>query len=656
MEATIEELEKEAKRRGYVNESEPGLTAQESPSWLQKVFGASDWAKENPSFGRTVALATGFNEEMSKLRQGFGQMVGFQEAMERLRKEQHALTEQARKKYPYATGIGEFLGGALPYALFSATPGPELSVIGRALYGAGVGGLAGGAIGGLKYRPEALGTHAYGALEGALEGAAIGGGLPFVGDVGKKIGASTLGGINYFLRPEYHAAKTAFENIPLSDIPETLQKAALAKKHGINLSPYEASGSELQGKMEGALGTTHEGALAHQIAKNAEREKQQAIIKNLYESINPEESVKNYDRAIRDAAKKHIEDEMERLQREAKPFYKKAEPKQIPADVLFDLLKDGNIESAYNQVLNSPVYKKALSGSSPRSIKTLDQVKKNLYDRSEAAFKKGNLYESSLISNAQKELVKALDAVSPDYAKARSIYSEELGEGKPLTIIKEGRVGKIAETAEDDLKKISNKIFDPTETNPEVFERVRDSIRAKNPEAWNGIVRQHIEKLMNNRRNLEKTENYGSEFAGVLSNKNYFEQLLKALDDKPKSQELLKDMKIMYRDLLNQPTGRTLAGREGVNVSEPRSDTQYLLRKVNNLINGEYDKTAVDVLLSDKWQDQFIKILNDKTKNRSGRYQKALELMDKISGGAARAKPAVAPAIRGTIYEELNKD
>ena len=110
--------------------------------------------------------------------------------------------------------------------------------------------------------------------------------------------------------------------------------------------------------------------------------------------------------------------------------------------------------------------------------------------------------EQRVIGKSRDKLVAKLDEISPDYNKARSIYSEEM---PAVKAIKEGEIGKIANLKDTQLKNAGKIIFDPSETDIKVLGKIRDEFMKENPDAWKGIIKDEMQRKIST-KTLEKLE------------------------------------------------------------------------------------------------------------------------------------------------------
>ena len=113
------------------------------------------------------------------------------------------------------------------------------------------------------------------------------------------------------------------------------------------------------------------------------------------------------------------------------------------------------------------------------------------------------------------------------------------------------------------------------------------------------------------RRNLEKALNEhdirGTDFfRKVLKNDKNFDAVMKSVRNVPEAQQQLKDMRLVFRDLINPPTVRTAAGLAKTSMTKERSSAQAWMNEIKEVYtSGKYDKAAIELITNPKWADKL---------------------------------------------------
>lgn len=174
------------------------------------------------------------------------------------------------------------------------------------------------------------------------------------------------------------------------------------------------------------------------------------------------------------------------------------------------------------------------------------------------------------------------------------------------------------------VKNISKVIFDPAQTDIKVMRQLRDKISKENPDAWNSIVRNEME------RRLDNTDSGGSSFySKVLKSDRAFNQFVVATEKIPGATQKLNDMRAVFKNLINPVTPRTASRLSKSSLDVPRNTYDAATKAARNFTGGKYDKAAIDLITSNKWDKELAKI--KATKNNIQRAQLYANLFSKIS-------------------------
>lgn len=509
--------------------------------------------------------------------------------------------QQAVEADPTRAKIAGLLGSIGSTIPVAANPGTFASTLPR-LIGAGV--AQGAATGFGQYVPEG-GSRLLNTGIGAVLAGAIPAGFAGVGKA-----------LSLVKKPVDYVAKNVLSGVD--------EKAALAAKEagerlGVNLTPAEASGSPLAGAAQGRLGVTDEGALKLQSFSEQRKGQEKAAIQNLLNEISPNAAPAA--NKVRDVAQTVISKEEKVLRDTAKPFYEAAYAQEIPQDKLAGLLDDGIIARSFARVTKDPIYSNEIKNSPANSIKVLDYVKRDIDDAIGAAKRTGANNEARMMLDSKSKLLNVLDSVSEDYKAARNIYSEGAA---PLNQLKESNLGKISELNDRQLKNVSKTIFDPSQTDIKVMRNLRDKISKQSPDAWNRIVRNEME------RRLDNTQATGSSFYnGVLKSDRNFNQFMIAVEKIPGAQQKLSDMREAFKNIINPVTPRTASRLAKSSLDVPRTAPEYIKKAAEKLAGGKFDKAAIDIITSGKWDKELARIRS--TKSSATKAQMYANLLSKAS-------------------------
>lgn len=137
-------------------------------------------------------------------------------------------------------------------------------------------------------------------------------------------------------------------------------------------------------------------------------------------------------------------------------------------------------------------------------------------------------------------------------------------------------------------------------------------------------VRKTIEKA------FDAKDMRGTTMYKVIENKTKYEDLLHHLRNVPAAQEQLKDMRLVFKDLINPPTVRTAAGKTSSGVNQERSTGKYYAEMLKQAFSGgKRDKMLVDLITNPKWAQDLKKIKD--ISNGKERAIKAINLLGKVT-------------------------
>lgn len=480
-------------------------------------------------------------------------------------------------------------------------------------------------------------------LEKTVTGGLVGGMLaPTVGAGAKAVGAG-YGALKKSITPQKSAVDALMGDI--SNPAKTLARKEAGDRLGLNLSPAEASRSPMAARAQADLGYTREGAqtLERQEILRMQQEKQ--MLDSLMKDISPSGEVASAD--VRSAAKTAIKDKEKDLSATSKQLYDEAlylnpgeskailDPnnpvvsgkmlRNVTPGAMETVRQDKLIADALSNVKKDKVFKKDLDGVPEHTVKYLDYTKKYLDDKIGVAMRKGQKNKVRLLQDSKEKLVDAIDAEIPQYKEARMTF----GPGaQAIQKLRETGVGKIAKMKDDKIKNIASVIFDRKQTDPTVMAELRDEISAKDPNAWRRILRNEMENRMVSADMNEGTAFYNK----VLKNDNDFNNFMEAAKGLPNVQQKLKDMREVLPGIFNAKTVKAAKGNQENHMSSWRNTHDAVINAVKRTLAQDYDKAAIKLITSGKWDKEFSKLM--KIKNPNSRETRVKGLLESIIGAS----------------------
>ncbi len=404
------------------------------------------------------------------------------------------------------------------------------------------------------------------------------------------------------------ASKMGFAGDPSAEIlksikpQEAMERARAGQRLGTPLTPGEASARPDVTAIEARIGKEGDAA-AQRVKLGQDRINQQkAAIDKLYKTITPSNKIAAFD--TRKAARDSIAKMEDARQEAVDPYYQEAYKKSVAPNLITSLEKsDANIANAIQDAMNDPKYQVEgeLLNVPKNSIKTLDYAKRKIDAQITQAENFGDDDAVRVLTASKNKLLDKISGFSDDYKKARGIYSEL---SKPIDEVNNSEIGRMANMKDTSLKNISSNIFDPAQTDISVLRRIKDHVQKENPQAWDSIVKNEMNRLMTKKKGITGR----SFFDTILANDNRFKQFQVALEHNPKALQQLNDMKTAWEHLINVETPRTAAGQSSSKVNMFRNSLDALVGAYNNLFGGEKQLKALNYIYSDKWIKDLGKV------------------------------------------------
>lgn len=507
--------------------------------------------------------------------------------------QQQDLLKQAQIDNPAVAGPAEFAGGIAGASPLYAIPGIGAGLMVRAItQGMLQGGLAGAAqyknegdsrllnaglgatIGAASY-PVARGLSAanpaikagtggllglggaYALGDGSttdnLIGGIAGAGAPFVPGVGiagaKKLINAGAEKLNTGMAAPFSNVKWPWEEAAARRMldkvnpEEAIKRKAASERLGLSyITPAEADGNPIAGAAQGELSRSKEGGRMLYEKGQQRLSDERKVINDLYGTVYPK---------------------TEKIAAEETAFYKAAHAKSLPDDKFAELSQDPVIKDAMATMMKTPAYVKEVGELKPTNLKYLDYTKRAIDDMIGAAERKGESNLARILTGSKKNLVAAMDKVSPEYAAGRELAARRL--------------------TRDELESSLNDV------------------------------------------DVRGTNFYNK----ILKNDGKYEDLLQKVKDIPGAQDKLKDMRLVFKDLINPNTARSAAGLSKNSMDKNRNAPDAVLGYIKNFAGGKYDKAAVELITSPKWDKEFSEIA--RINNKENRAIRVSDLLAKIA-------------------------
>lgn len=287
------------------------------------------------------------------------------------------------------------------------------------------------------------------------------------------------------------------------------------------------------------------------------------------------------------------------INRQTRPLYNAAEQQQLPPNS--PVLQDPAYIRAVQEIRNNPVIAPHVAHLADNSVGMVDLAQRMMRDRAQSLRtdpRNLNTYEASLTSEARRAVSNEARNLSPEYDAARQLQAQS--RDLYLNPLEEGPAGKLAGTT--DVQAQTRALFpsQPTAQSEVGVARAMRGIRQTDPEAAEGLVRQHLENVFNEatQRTQAGANPYGgAKFSAVVAgNSQQRTNLIAALRQLPNGSTLWKGFS-RFIDILEATGKRSL----------PNSATQFNAQTIKELERGGYGGELATIAGSPQKALTFIK-------------------------------------------------
>lgn len=302
---------------------------------------------------------------------------------------------------------------------------------------------------------------------------------------------------------------------------------------------------------------------------------------------------------VQQAAEGDIRNVNAAINRQTRPLYNAAEQQQLPINS--PVLQDPAYIQAVQAIRNNPVIAPRVAHLADNSVGMVDLAQRMMRDRAQSLRTNPqnlNTYEASLTGDARRAVSNEAKNLSPEYDAATQ-YQRQLRD-EYLNPLEQGPAGKLAGTTDAQAQTRALFPAQPTAQSDVGVGRTIRGIRQTDPQAAEGVVRQHLEDVFNEAsQRLQGGANQfgGAKFAAVVAgNPQQRRNLTAAIRALPNGDLLWRG----FNRFLNimEATGRRPA---------PNSATQFNAQITKELERGGYGGELATVAGSPQKALTFIR-------------------------------------------------
>lgn len=507
------------------------------------------------------------------------------------------IPEEHRYQYRAGKFIGSeglLLGVTAPLAAPVAMGGKLSSAVARIAL-AGAGGAAAGAL--TPTQSEVSHTAKIGT--GAAVGAAAMTGLEALGVAGK--GAAAL----WQLGNKALGTKLVKDEIIREAAQKTKEGTIRASKEtGIPLDPAEATGSSSLAEARAKLGRTPSAKDKLDKYAKIRDEKTKTAITEFMNKVSAKEVPNNLEDSVDNWAADYLANQKKVALAKASPLYDTAYKVRVSPEVDARLME--------NPVINKTVLRNddpdgiiaaTLKEYPEESLGRWDAIKKLLDAKAVATNDRGAAKQFRL---ASKQIREEMDNLSPEYAQARKIAMDDL---EDLRALEASTLGRLANMAETQKKRMVDILFDSTEPRPSVLGEVRDMMVNDRPDLYYSLVRRYIEKQLTKKSDVTlRTGNYGKAIQeALLGSPNKRRVLDVALYRNPEARK-----NALYLTRVFKAMDKAKAPARDFDPDITLTAKRALGDLLNKYTVGRMDEAVADVMVNPGWMDKLAKYRNMK--------------------------------------------
>ena len=390
-----------------------------------------------------------------------------------------------------------------------------------------------------------------------------------------------------------------------------------SKETGIPLDPAEASKSSVLMETRSKLGRSPASKEKLDKYSKLRDDKTKTAISDFLNKVSAKEIPNNLEDSVDDWAAKYIAKQKAAAVEKASPLYDMAAKARVPAEVDAKLMRNPVIKAAVVRSDDPEGIMAATLKDYPHdSLARWDAIKKFLDGKASSTNDRNSL---RLYREATKEIRDAMDEIAPvitpkDTGKPISVYKYArqvaMEDFEDLKHLQTSTLGRLANMAETQKKRMSDVLFDPSARNAKTLGEVRDLMIDERPDLYYALVRQHIEKQLGAKTDVAvRAGDYGKAVQeALLGNANKRRILDVALYRNPEARKNALYITRVLKATEKMPRGTREFERDTLSVRAKRA-IDGLLQKYTV---HKFDSAVADVMLNPAWMDEIAKYRNMK--------------------------------------------
>ncbi len=261
----------------------------------------------------------------------------------------------------------------------------------------------------------------------------------------------------------------------------------------------------------------------------------------------------------------------------------------------------------------------------PKEAKT----KKALYEQ----INKPKIKENKLTKFTENDIIKDAEKQALDDSAFRQDLKNLGRDSVGYWDVVKQKIDDMASSASKDAnKRRFSKIDSARKSLLEELDKVAPTYKDARYLHERDVAREKLENHFSNRKMI------GTNMFKAISDKKKFQDFMKQMRGVPEAQSQLKDMRLVFENIINPVTARSASALSKTSMDKARSSMDGMITLLKDkLTAGRFDKGAVELITNPKWEKELHNLAT-KPGNKEKRIAKFIDLIGK-AGAQTAAQP-----------------
>jgi len=464
-------------------------------------------------------------------------------------------------------------------------------------------------------------------------------------DMGRAALATAMGGGGELIGPAFRAGLRKFRGTPddlkYIDIESVRDLRQASDDFDMRIFEPQATGAKADSNYMRALQDLPETQQRMAIELSRQNQDASAMVTRYLDQIGDTQSIINAPARVRDTAIAAIDDMKMARSNLVRQGYQEAFAARTMVNVqptisMIDDMLTRVSSDASNKVRRELVkYKGQINSDATDGmvdLEILHNVKMEMDEAIKNFDPQGPSGQAKLrLGEVNRNMVASMDESSPLYDSVKSIYRDASG---PIEVVENSLVGQVSRITNDNLKKVLPSIFDAGQSNPAVLKNAKSIIESKDPEAWQQLLRAHLETNLGkiSTRAVEGTPNTPLQLRNAIFGKNEVQERMILDSMTPEQQGSAR----WIDTLLKAGARGRMAGSDTAGKTEAIRDIKY--GGLDNYFNPlSWPKNMTEVMKQSRFERRAEAFVDAMTNNDWSAEMSKLKELNPSDSASARA-------------------